>query len=50
MTTSAEPTALAGDPDQPERLAIASRLLVELERSARLAGVSLKKRKRKVES
>jgi len=50
VTTSAEPTALAGDPDQPERLAVASRLLVELERSARLAGVSLKKRKRKVES
>jgi hypothetical protein len=50
VATSAEPTALAGDPDQPERLALAHKLLVELERTARLAGVSLKKRKRKVES
>ena len=50
VATSAEPTALAGDPDQAERLALAHKLLVELERTARLAGVSLKKRKRKVES
>jgi tetratricopeptide (TPR) repeat protein len=50
VATSAEPTALLGDPDQPERLVLAGKLLVELERTARLAGVSLKKRKRKVES
>ncbi|MEO6774671.1 MAG: hypothetical protein ABI467_16975 [Kofleriaceae bacterium] len=50
VATSAEPTALLGDPDQPERVALAHKLLVELERTARLAGVSLKKRKRKLES
>jgi hypothetical protein len=50
VATSAEPTALLGDPDQPERLVLATKLLVELERTARLAGVSLKKKKRKVES
>ncbi|HET9992923.1 MAG TPA: hypothetical protein VFQ65_30515, partial [Kofleriaceae bacterium] len=50
VATSVEPTALLGDPDQPERLALAHKLLGELERTARLAGVSLKKRKRKVES
>ncbi|MEP6861982.1 MAG: hypothetical protein ABJE66_15265 [Deltaproteobacteria bacterium] len=49
VSTSAEPTALVGDPDQLERLVLANKLLIELERTARLAGVSLKKRKRKLE-
>jgi tetratricopeptide (TPR) repeat protein len=47
VAASAEPTALVGDPDQPERLVLANKLLVELARTARLAGVSLRKRKRK---
>jgi hypothetical protein len=38
IATSAAPTALAGDPAQPARLADAERLLSELERAARLAG------------
>jgi hypothetical protein len=49
VATSSEPTALVGDPDQPERIQLANKLVVELERTARLAGVSLKKRKRKLE-
>lgn len=47
ITTSAERTALAGDPDQPSRLALASRMVAELERSARLAGISLTPKKRR---
>jgi hypothetical protein len=47
ITTSAERTALAGDPDQPARLALATRMVAELERSARLAGVSLTPKKRR---
>jgi len=41
VAASAKPTALLADPDQPERLAHAERLLTELERVARLAGSSL---------
>jgi tetratricopeptide (TPR) repeat protein len=41
LATSAVPTALAGDPEQPERLRCARRLIDELERSARLAGTTL---------
>jgi len=41
IATSAAPTALAGDPAQPARLAYAERLLAELERAARLAGTPL---------
>jgi hypothetical protein len=47
ITTSAERTALAGDPDQPSRLALASRMVAELERTARLAGISLTPKKRR---
>ncbi len=47
LATSAEPSGLAGDPDQPARIALATRLIGERERSARLAGAPLaKKRKR----
>jgi hypothetical protein len=47
ITTSAERTALAGDPDQPARLALATRMVAELERTARLAGISLTPKKRR---
>jgi hypothetical protein len=46
ISTSAAPTALHGDPEQPSRIAAAERLLGELERSARLAGISLGGRRR----
>jgi hypothetical protein len=35
------PTALAGDPDQPSRIACAQRMVADLERRARLVGTSL---------
>jgi hypothetical protein len=38
VATSATPSALAGDPDQPARLASANRMIAELERVAKLAG------------
>lgn len=41
LATSQRPTGLYGDPDQPGRVALASRLLADLERSARLAGTPL---------
>jgi hypothetical protein len=44
VATSSAPTGLAGDPDQPARVAQASRLVAELERTARLAGKRLRKR------
>ena len=47
LATSARPTALHGDPDQPERIASAERMLVELERAARLSGQSLRRRAKK---
>lgn len=46
VATSARPTALHGDPDQPARIACAERMLGELERAARLAGTSLARRRR----
>jgi tetratricopeptide (TPR) repeat protein len=36
IATSATPSGLAGDPDQPARVGLASRMLAELERTARL--------------
>jgi len=48
LATSGTPSALAGDPDQPERMALATKLVAELERTARLAGINLKKRRRTV--
>lgn len=49
IATSSEPTGLFGDPDQPARVGTASRMMAELERTARLSGVRLtpKKRRRK---
>jgi hypothetical protein len=47
ITTSAERTALVGDPDQPARVAMATRMIAELERTARLAGISLTPKKRR---
>ncbi|MGE5183451.1 MAG: tetratricopeptide repeat protein [Acidobacteriota bacterium] len=41
LTTSTQPTGLYADPDQPGRVALAHRLIGELERSARLAGTPL---------
>ncbi len=41
VATSATPTGLYGDPDQPARVALAERLLAELERTARLTGQKL---------
>lgn len=46
LVTSARPTALLGDPDQPARVAFAENRVAELERAARLAGRSLTRRKR----
>lgn len=47
LATSDAPSGLAADPDQPGRIAHATRLLAELERSARLTGTSLTRPRRK---
>ena len=47
LATSSKPTGLLGDPDQPARIAQAQRLIVELERTARLTGTSLRRRRKK---
>ncbi len=49
VATSSEPTGLFGDPDQPARVGQASRMMAEIERTARLSGIRLtpKKRRRK---
>jgi hypothetical protein len=41
IATSAAPTGLYGDPDQPGRVACAERMLAEIERTARLTGASI---------
>jgi tetratricopeptide (TPR) repeat protein len=41
IATSAAPSGLAADPDQPARIATAERMLAELERTARLTGTTL---------
>jgi hypothetical protein len=46
LTASAAPTGLAADPDQPARIAHATATLALLERSSRLYGTSLAKRRR----
>jgi hypothetical protein len=46
-TTSTAPTGLHGDPDQPARLVRAQQMIAELERTARLTGVSLHRRGRR---
>ena len=47
VATSATPSGLYGDPDQPGRVAVAIRLMAELERCARLAGAPLARPRRK---
>lgn len=46
VAASASPSGLYGDPQQPERVARAERMIAELERSARLAGTPLARRRR----
>lgn len=46
IATSAAPSGLFGDPDQPGRVACAERMLAELERTARLTGRAVIKRGR----
>ena len=47
VQTSSKPTGLHADPDQPARLVQAQRLIEELERTARLTGTSLRRRRKK---
>ncbi|HEU0037224.1 MAG TPA: hypothetical protein VFQ53_41725 [Kofleriaceae bacterium] len=47
VATSGSPTALYGDRDQPGRVACAERMIAEIERSARLTGTSLTRRRAK---
>jgi hypothetical protein len=46
VATSAIPSGLFADPDQPARVGCAERMLAELERTARLTGRSLRRRAR----
>lgn len=47
VASSALPSGLFGDPDQPGRVASAERMLADLERTARLTGRSLVRRRRR---
>jgi hypothetical protein len=47
MATSTKPSGLFGDPDQAGRVALATRLMAELERTARLTNTSLARPRRK---
>ena len=47
VTASAAPTGLYADPDQLGRVAAAERMMAELERTARLTGTSLARRRRR---
>jgi tetratricopeptide (TPR) repeat protein len=47
LATSGNPTGLFADPEQPSRVALATRLIAELERTARLAGTRLARTRRK---
>lgn len=47
LATSELPTGLYADPDQPARVALATKLLADLERSARLTGTNLTPTRRK---
>ena len=47
VATSARPSGLYGDPDQPARVVQAERMIAELERTARLAGTPLARPRRK---
>lgn len=46
IATSATPTGLAADPDQPARVGLASRMLAELERTARLHRAPRRRKRR----
>ena len=47
VSTSATPSGLFGDPAQPGRVAAAERMMAELERTARLTGAPLQRRRRR---
>jgi len=47
VATSATPSGLFGDPDQPARVGCAERMIAELERAARLTGRPLRRRAKK---
>lgn len=47
VAASANPSGLYGDPEQPERVARAERMIAELERHARLVGTPLSRRRRR---
>ncbi|MDB4959964.1 MAG: Tetratricopeptide 2 repeat protein [Myxococcales bacterium] len=47
IATSALPTGLFGDPEQPARVALAERMLLDLERAARLTGTTLARPRKK---
>ena len=47
VATSAAPTGLYADPEQPARVGTAHRLMAELERTARLTGTPLHRRRRR---
>ncbi len=47
VATSAQPSGLYADPDQPGRIGLAERMMAELERTARITGTSLRRRRRK---
>ena len=46
VATSATPSGLYADPDQPRRVGCAERMMAEIERTARLTGRSLRRRPR----
>ena len=47
LATSAQPSGLYADPDQPGRVALAHRLVADLERTARLSGTPLRSPRRR---
>ncbi len=47
LATSGNPTGLYADPDQPSRVALATRLMADLERTARLSGTPLARPRRR---
>lgn len=49
LETSARPTGLLADPQQPGRIATAQRMIAELERVSRVTGIPLRRRRRRVE-
>lgn len=47
LATSSNPSGLFADPDQPARVGLATRMIADLERTARLAGERLQRPRRK---